>query len=93
MLEDLPNVRDVLSVFTTDEVRPWREFEAQFSPQLRATAVFADTEQGNRQWGELRDRIIEHVRFPPPSCVVVVAIVERRVWGCMVLCSLQQLPL
>ncbi|EGD76687.1 26S proteasome non-ATPase regulatory subunit 12 [Salpingoeca rosetta] len=60
VLEDLPEAQSLLSVFTTDEVRPWRVFETQFAPFLRSTDVFAATEQGEKQWSELRDRIIEH---------------------------------
>lgn len=60
-LKELPEIKAMLQVFITAEVMPWRVFEGQFGPYLRATPALGEDETGIRQWTMLRKRVVEHV--------------------------------
>lgn len=61
--------REILESFRRQELLDWDTFQSRYGPALRegaedgpATTVFVpDTELGERQWQDLRKRVIEHV--------------------------------
>ena len=64
-----PTCREVLECFRREELLEWGWFESNYAPPLRqgtadgpAPAVFAmGDEMGEKQWGDFRKRVIEHV--------------------------------
>ena len=59
-MEQLPQMKAVLAVFTTKEVTPWRVFEAEYGAYLRASPEFADSAFAETQWEGLQTRLSEH---------------------------------
>ncbi|KAJ2716911.1 proteasome regulatory particle subunit [Coemansia spiralis] len=60
-LEKLELHAQLVRSFTTMELMRWPAVEAVYGAAFRATDVFsAQTEAGNKRWGALRDRVIEH---------------------------------
>ncbi|CAH1793593.1 unnamed protein product [Owenia fusiformis] len=67
LLEDLPLYKQLLKQFITQEIMQWGELSRlyeselrQGSPQNTATDVFANTEEGNKRWKDLKIRVVEH---------------------------------
>jgi len=71
-LSEIAQYDEILKLFTTWELINWNAWEASVSQLLRAgnktneleaepTGVFASTELGNRRWGDLKTRVVEHV--------------------------------
>lgn len=63
--------REVLECFRREELLDWSQFQATYSQSLRdgvsdgpATSVFTHDELGEKQWENLRKRIVEHVSEP-----------------------------
>ncbi|MEE6523942.1 hypothetical protein FKM82_023087, partial [Ascaphus truei] len=66
-LEDLPKYRDLLKLFTTMELMSWSTLVDEYGKELRegslestATDVFACTEDGEKRWKDLKNRVVEH---------------------------------
>lgn len=62
-----PN-RDLLKQFTTMELMRWASLVEDYGKELRegspdspATDVFACTEEGEKRWKDLKNRVVEHV--------------------------------
>ncbi|PIA18547.1 PCI-domain-containing protein [Coemansia reversa NRRL 1564] len=60
-LEKLELCAQLVKSFTTMELMRWPVMEHIYGPEFRTTDVFsAQTEDGNKRWIALRDRVIEH---------------------------------
>ncbi|XP_078257558.1 26S proteasome non-ATPase regulatory subunit 12 [Rhinoraja longicauda] len=66
-LEEIPKYRDLLKLFTTMELMRWSSLEEDYSQELRGelaenacTDVFSNTEEGNKRWKDLKNRVVEH---------------------------------
>ncbi|KAJ2616713.1 proteasome regulatory particle subunit [Coemansia sp. RSA 1365] len=60
-LEKLELCAQLVKSFTTMELMRWPVMEHIYGPEFRTTDVFsAQTEDGNKRWITLRDRVIEH---------------------------------
>lgn len=57
--------RDLLQLFVTAELIKWAGLCNVYESELRsdATDVFLDTEAGNNNWTQLKNRVVEHVRI------------------------------
>lgn len=62
--------RDLLKLFTTMELMRWSTLVEDYGVELRkgspespATDVFASTEEGEKRWNDLKNRVVEHVRI------------------------------
>lgn len=60
--------RDLLKLFTTMELMRWTTLVEDYGKELRegslespATDVFAYTEEGEKRWKDLKNRVVEHV--------------------------------
>lgn len=60
--------RDLLKLFTTMELMRWSSLVEDYSKELRegsldspATDVFTCTEEGEKRWKDLKNRVVEHV--------------------------------
>lgn len=61
-------VRDLLKQFTTMELMRWASLVEDYGKELRegspdspATDVFSYTEEGEKRWKDLKNRVVEHV--------------------------------
>ncbi|MBN3299091.1 PSD12 ATPase, partial [Amia calva] len=66
-LEDIPKYKDLLKQFTTMELMRWAALVEDYGKELRegspdspATDVFAYTEEGEKRWKDLKNRVVEH---------------------------------
>ncbi|XP_020367063.1 26S proteasome non-ATPase regulatory subunit 12 [Rhincodon typus] len=66
-LEEIPKYRDLLKLFTTMELMRWSSLEEDYGKELReelpenvCTDVFSSTEEGNKRWKDLKNRVVEH---------------------------------
>ncbi|KAJ1845034.1 proteasome regulatory particle subunit, partial [Coemansia sp. RSA 2708] len=60
-LEKLELCAQLVKSFTTVELTRWPAVESIYGPEFRSTDVFsAQTDDGNKRWMALRDRVIEH---------------------------------
>ncbi|XP_051889143.1 26S proteasome non-ATPase regulatory subunit 12 [Pristis pectinata] len=66
-LEEIPKYRDLLKLFTTMELMRWSSLEDDYGKELReelsenaCTDVFSNTEEGNKRWKDLKNRVVEH---------------------------------
>lgn len=62
--------RDLLKLFTTMELMRWATLVEDYGVELRkgslespATDVFGYTEEGDKRWKDLKNRVVEHVRI------------------------------
>ena len=46
--------------FTTHEIVRQEDFCNQFQAELRETEAFSKSEMGDKRWGDLKSRIVEH---------------------------------
>lgn len=60
--------RDLLKLFTTMELMRWTALVEEYGKELRegsldspATDVFGCTEEGEKRWKDLKNRVVEHV--------------------------------
>lgn len=60
--------RDLLKQFTTMELMRWSSLVEDYGKELRegspdspATDVFTQTEEGEKRWQDLKNRVVEHV--------------------------------
>lgn len=60
--------RDLLKQFTTMELMRWASLVEDYGKELRdgspnspATDVFSYTEEGEKRWKDLKNRVVEHV--------------------------------
>lgn len=61
-------LRDLLKQFTTMELMRWASLVEDYGKELRegtpdspATDVFSYTEEGEKRWKDLKNRVVEHV--------------------------------
>jgi len=60
-LDELTDYKQLLTMFTTQELMNWTNIEQSYGNKLRAHSdIFDKTEAGNGRWKSLHDRIIEH---------------------------------
>jgi len=59
-LEDIPEYKDILEKFINDEIIRQADFCSQFEAMLRQTDAFSKSEMGDKRWGDLKSRIVEH---------------------------------
>uniref|UniRef100_A0A9L0RB79 26S proteasome non-ATPase regulatory subunit 12 n=1 Tax=Equus caballus TaxID=9796 RepID=A0A9L0RB79_HORSE len=66
-LEEIPKYKDLLKLFTTMELMRWSTLVDDYGMELRkgslespATDVFAYTEEGEKRWKDLKNRVVEH---------------------------------
>ena len=69
-LPPLPFSRDLLKQFTTMELMRWAALVEDYGKELRegspdspATDVFDCTEDGEKRWKDLKNRVVEHVSY------------------------------
>uniref|UniRef100_A0A2K6L738 Proteasome 26S subunit, non-ATPase 12 n=1 Tax=Rhinopithecus bieti TaxID=61621 RepID=A0A2K6L738_RHIBE len=69
-LEEIPKYKDLLKLFTTMELMRWSTLVEDYGMELRkgslespATDVFGSTEEGEKRWKDLKNRVVEHVRI------------------------------
>uniref|UniRef100_A0A4W3K9G4 26S proteasome non-ATPase regulatory subunit 12 n=1 Tax=Callorhinchus milii TaxID=7868 RepID=A0A4W3K9G4_CALMI len=65
--EEIPKYKDLLKLFTTMELMRWSSLEEDYCKELReelpenaSTDVFSNTEEGNKRWKDLKNRVVEH---------------------------------
>ncbi|XP_069511134.1 26S proteasome non-ATPase regulatory subunit 12 [Ambystoma mexicanum] len=66
-LDDIPKYKELLKLFTTMELMRWSNLVEEYGKELRegslestATDVFAFTEEGEKRWKDLKNRVVEH---------------------------------
>ncbi|KAB7500043.1 Longitudinals lacking protein-like [Armadillidium nasatum] len=61
-LADIPLYKDLLQLFVTAELIKWAGLCNVYESELRsdATDVFLNTEAGNNNWTQLKNRVVEH---------------------------------
>uniref|UniRef100_A0A2K6USA7 26S proteasome non-ATPase regulatory subunit 12 n=1 Tax=Saimiri boliviensis boliviensis TaxID=39432 RepID=A0A2K6USA7_SAIBB len=66
-LEEIPKYKDLLKLFTTMELMRWSTLVEDYGMELRkgspespATDVFGSTEEGEKRWRDLKNRVVEH---------------------------------
>jgi 26S proteasome regulatory subunit N5 len=66
-LEEIPKYKDLLKLFTTMELMRWSTLVEDYGMELRkgslespATDVFGSTEEGEKRWKDLKNRVVEH---------------------------------
>lgn len=66
-LEEIPKYKDLLKLFTTMELMRWATLVEDYGSELRkgslespATDVFGYTEEGDKRWKDLKNRVVEH---------------------------------
>ncbi|RMB95303.1 hypothetical protein DUI87_28290 [Hirundo rustica rustica] len=66
-LEEIPKYKDLLKLFTTMELMRWSALVEEYGKELRegsldspATDVFGCTEEGEKRWKDLKNRVVEH---------------------------------
>ncbi|KAK7822667.1 hypothetical protein U0070_002015 [Myodes glareolus] len=66
-LEEIPKYKDLLKLFTTMELMRWSTLVEDYgvelrkgSPETPATDVFSSTEEGEKRWKDLKNRVVEH---------------------------------
>ncbi|TRY82098.1 hypothetical protein DNTS_013291 [Danionella cerebrum] len=66
-LEEIPKYRDLLKQFTTMELMRWSSVVEDYGKELREgfmgtpdTEVFTCTEEGEKRWKDLKNRVVEH---------------------------------
>ncbi|UZJ52177.1 hypothetical protein CBS101457_001497 [Exobasidium rhododendri] len=59
-LDKVPEHQNLLKCFTTPELMRWPGIETLYTPILRVTPTFDQSEEGNYRWEELHKRVVEH---------------------------------
>ncbi|XP_041959053.1 26S proteasome non-ATPase regulatory subunit 12 [Alosa pseudoharengus] len=66
-LEEIPKYKELLKQFTTMELMRWASVVEDYGKELRegspdspATDVFTYSEEGEKRWGDLKNRVVEH---------------------------------
>uniref|UniRef100_H2MFU5 26S proteasome non-ATPase regulatory subunit 12 n=1 Tax=Oryzias latipes TaxID=8090 RepID=H2MFU5_ORYLA len=66
-LEEIPKYKDLLKQFTTMELMRWASLVEDYGKELRdgspdspATDVFSYSEDGEKRWKDLKNRVVEH---------------------------------
>uniref|UniRef100_A0A671L985 26S proteasome non-ATPase regulatory subunit 12 n=1 Tax=Sinocyclocheilus anshuiensis TaxID=1608454 RepID=A0A671L985_9TELE len=66
-LEEIPKYRDLLKQFTTMELMRWSSVVEDYGKELREgsmetpdTDVFNQSEEGEKRWKDLKNRVVEH---------------------------------
>ena len=69
MFEYLLNIfRELLKLFTTNEIMRWKELLQIYETELRTAYPGSDifnpkTDEGIKRWADLKVRVVEHVRL------------------------------
>ena len=59
-LDDIDSYKRILEKFITDEIISQADFCREFEVELRQTDAFSQSEAGDKRWGDLKARIVEH---------------------------------
>jgi len=59
-LDEIPRYKSVLERFITNEIITLAEFCQEFESELRQSDTFSTNEEGEKRWGDLKSRIVEH---------------------------------
>ncbi|MED6282079.1 26S proteasome non-ATPase regulatory subunit 12 [Characodon lateralis] len=69
-LEEISKYKDLLKLFTTMELMRWASLVEDYGKELRegspdspATDVFSYSEDGEKRWKDLKNRVVEHVSY------------------------------
>uniref|UniRef100_A0A671M4C1 26S proteasome non-ATPase regulatory subunit 12-like n=1 Tax=Sinocyclocheilus anshuiensis TaxID=1608454 RepID=A0A671M4C1_9TELE len=75
-LEEIPKYRDLLKQFTTMELMRWSSVVEDYGKELREgsmetpdTDVFTYSEEGEKRWKDLKNRVVEHVSCIQLKCL------------------------
>lgn len=74
--------RDLLKLFTTPELINWKDLCGTFESELKLgsagnppTHVFNTKQEGGvKRWGDLKTRVVEHVRFGSISSQIITIV-------------------
>ncbi|RXN00895.1 26S proteasome non-ATPase regulatory subunit 12 [Acipenser ruthenus] len=85
-LEDIPKYKELLKQFTTMELMRWAALVEDYGKELRegspdspATDVFDNTEEGEKRWKDLKNRVVEHESEEFLSSLVVSKTIYSKV--------------
>lgn len=60
-LAQIPEYKEIAKCFVTDELMRWSEIEKVYGALLNHSAAFnKSSEEGQKRWKELHDRVVEH---------------------------------
>jgi len=59
-LESIPKYKSLLELFKNQEIIQWRNLCTGYEAELRSQPVFSATEEGEKRWKHLKDRVVEH---------------------------------
>ncbi|WFD06688.1 proteasome regulatory particle subunit [Malassezia vespertilionis] len=59
-LDSVPEYRSLLKCFTMPELMRWPGIESLYGPTLRATPIFAGSDDAEYRWSQLHARVVEH---------------------------------
>jgi len=59
-LEKIASYQKLLKLFLTHEVMNWKELQTRYKASLDALSVFAEADEAQKLWDDLKLRIIEH---------------------------------
>ena len=63
--------RELLRLFVNPELIKWSGLCEIYERDLETTEVFSIwTEEGRKRWGDLRNRVVEHVSLKSQNCFV-----------------------
>ncbi|KAG8038964.1 hypothetical protein G9C98_003271 [Cotesia typhae] len=61
LIDEIPTYKELLRLFVNPELIKWSGLCDIYEQELRTTEVFtASTEEGQKRWTELRNRVVEH---------------------------------
>ena len=60
-LEGIPKFKSLLELFKNQEIIQWRNLCSSYEAELRSQPVFNVSEEGEKRWKHLKDRVVEHV--------------------------------
>ena len=60
-LEGIPKYKSLLELFKNQEIIQWRNLCSGYEAELRSQPVFNASEEGEKRWKHLKDRVVEHV--------------------------------
>jgi len=59
-LETIPQYKALVELFKNQEIIQWRVLCSGYEKELRSQVVFSQTEDGEKRWKHLKDRVVEH---------------------------------
>ena len=79
--------RELLKLFTTNEIMRWKELLQIYESELRTAFPGSDifsakTEEGAKRWADLKVRVVEHVSCQIQFIHVSIAVTAGLCWNC-----------